>query len=157
MGTTEVPLETAPAGSEFAYAVLSDQVLRQLSEADSLDQKLGVAIAALIAVAGALYAAQPTRLVAALASALVLVALVQAIRGFNYDTRYVEGVNATFLGERLSLQPAVIQWRALMILEAAQRANRERLHRKGRMLNQVILTLGIVTGVALVAKVLGFS
>ena len=66
-----------PAGSELAFDVLSAQVLRQLSEADGLDQKLGVAIAALIAVAGAIYAAQPPRLVGALAAGWLLAGLAQ--------------------------------------------------------------------------------
>ncbi len=157
MASTTPRRVSAPPGSEFAFDVLSAQVLRQLSEADGLDQKLGVAIAALIAVAAAIYAAQPPRFVGALASAWLLVALIQSIRGFSYDTRYVEGVNATFLRERLQLQPQVIQWHAIVILEAAQRANRTRLHRKGRLLTQVIVTLGLVTGLSLIGKVLGLA
>lgn len=83
MASTAPAATNVPSGSELAYDVLSTQVLRQLSEADGIDQKLGVAIAALIAVAGAIYAAQPARIVAALASAWLLVALVQAIRGLQ--------------------------------------------------------------------------
>jgi hypothetical protein len=51
-----------PAGIEHAYEVLAAEVARQLDDAD-LDRKLAVATAALIAVAGAIYAARPPTLV----------------------------------------------------------------------------------------------
>ena len=73
----------------------------------------------LLLLPGAVYAAQPARIVAAVASAWLLVALAQAIRGFNYDTRYVEGVNAEFLRQRLALAPDVIMWHAVVVLELA--------------------------------------
>lgn len=148
---------THPAGAELAYDVLLDQVLRQVGAVQSLDAKLGVAVAALIAVTGAIYAAAPPRIFAGLVSVWVLVALVQAIRGFVYDTGFTDGVNVKFLEERMYLQPAEIKQRAWVVLKAAQTANRERLDRKGRLLTQVTVTLGLVAGVGLIGKVFGVS
>jgi hypothetical protein len=48
-----------------------------------------------------------------------------------------------------------MKWHAVVVLEAAQRANRTRLLRKGRLLNQVIITLGLVAGLGLVFSWVG--
>lgn len=53
-------------GAEHAYDVLATRVIRQLSDADSLETKLGAAVAILVALAGAVYAAQPPRIFAAI-------------------------------------------------------------------------------------------
>lgn len=146
-----------PPGADHAYHVLSDQVVRQVGVVDGLDAKLGVAVAALIAVTGAIYAAQPPRAIAALVSSWVLVALVQAIRGFAYDTRFADGVNAKFLDERLHLEPTEIRRRSLVILKAIQKRNKDRLDRKGRLLTQVTCTIGLLAGLGLAGKMLGLS
>lgn len=132
-------------------------MIRQLSAVEGLDAKLGVAVAALIAVTGAIYAAQPPRIFAALVSSWVLVGLVQAIRGFRYDTGLAEGVNAKFLVERLQLEPPAIKWEAIVVLKLAHTANRARLDRKGRLLTRVVITLGLVAALALIGKMLGVS
>lgn len=143
-------------GAELAYDVLSDQVVRQLAAVEGLDAKLGVAVATLIAVAGAIYAANPPRVVAGLVSGWLLVALVQGIRGFRF-TAFSDGVNAKFLDERMHLQPAEIKQRAWVILKAADTMNQARLNRKGQRLMQVTCTLGLVAGLGLLGKVLGIS
>jgi hypothetical protein len=147
---------TQPPGAELAYEVLSDQVVRQLAAVEGLDAKLGVAVAALIAVTGAIYAAAPPRIVAAVVSVWVLGALVQAIRGFRYAP-YTDGVNVKFLEGRMHLQPAEIKLRAWVVLKIAEKENRQRLDRKGGRLMQVTYTLGVIAGVALLGKVLGVS
>jgi hypothetical protein len=147
---------TPPLGAELAYEVLSDQVVRQVAAVEGLDGKLGVAVAALITVAGAIYAANPPRIVAALVSGWLLVALIQGIRGFRY-TAFTDGVNAKFLDERLHLQPAEIKRRAWVVLKAAQKENQRRLDRKGGRLMQVTYTLGLVAGLGLLGKVFGVS
>ena len=99
-----------PPGAEHAYDVLASRVIRQLSDADSLDTKLGAAVAILVALAGAVYAAQPPRIFAAIVSGWLAVALVQAIRGFTYDTKFADGVTAKFLTDRLALDSPAIKW-----------------------------------------------
>ncbi|MEA2628999.1 MAG: hypothetical protein QOJ10_1459 [Chloroflexota bacterium] len=132
-------------------------MIRQTESVDGLDNKLGVAVAALIGVTGAIYAAQPPRIVAALVSGWVLVALFQAIRGFKYDRGYADGVNAKFLDERMHFQPIEIKQRSLAVLKVIETRNQERLLRKGRLLTQVTATLGLVAGVGLLGKMLGVS
>jgi hypothetical protein len=145
-----------PAGAEHSYEVLSDQVVRQVAAVDGLDTKLGVAVVALITVAGAIYAANPPRIVAALVSGWLLVALIQAIRGFRYTT-FIDGVNAKFLDERMHLLPAEIKRSAWVVLKAADEVNQAQLDRKGRRLMQVTYTLGLVAGLGLLGKALGIS
>lgn len=132
-------------------------MIRQVSAVDGLDAKLGVAVAALIAVTGAIYAAQPPRIFAALVSGWVLVALVQAFRSFRYDTGYTDGVNTKFLDERMHLQPAEIKRRSLAVLKAAEKKNQDRLDRKGHLFTQVTFTLVVVAVLGLLGKVLGLS
>ena len=144
-----------PLGAEHAYDVLASRVIRQLSDADSLDTKLGAAVAILVALAGAVYAAQPPRIFAAIVSGWLAVALVQAIRGFTYDTKFADGVTAKFLTDRLALDSPAIKWHSLEPLKIAYSANKTRLDRKGRLLSQVALTAGLVAMVALVGKMTG--
>jgi hypothetical protein len=146
-----------PAGIEHAYDVISAEVARQLGDAENLDRKLAVATAALIAVAGAIYAARPPALVAGVIASWLLVALVQGVRGFLYDDRFGEGVNQQFLDERLDLDPIVIKWHEYVVLKEVQTSNRALLDRKGRFLSQVTITLGLVAGISLLAKSLGVS
>jgi hypothetical protein len=147
-----------PAGTDYAYEVLSAEVVRQLSEAENVDRKLGVAAAALVAVAGAIYAARPPAIIAAVISGWLLVALVQAIRGFFFE-QFGEGVNRRFLRERLelNLDPLVMKWHALVVLEVAHEVNRVKIQRKGRRLSQVMVTLGLVAAVGLLGKVFGLG
>jgi hypothetical protein len=143
-------------GAELAYEVLSDQVVRQVAAVDGLDAKLGVAVAALIAVAGAIYAANPPPIVAGMVSGWLLVALIQGIRGFRFMT-FSDGVSADFLDERMHLQSAEIKQRAWVVLKTADKWNQDQIDRKGRRLMQVTYTLGLVAGLGLLGKMLGIS
>jgi hypothetical protein len=131
-------------------------VVRQVAAVDDLDAKLGVAVVALITVAGAIYAANPPRLVAGLVSGWLLLALVQAIRGFRFTT-FADGVNAEFLDQRMHLQPAEIKRRGWEVLKAADKLNQAQIERKGGRLMQVTYTLGLVAGLGLLGKMLGIS
>jgi hypothetical protein len=146
-----------PPGAELAYDVLSSQVIRQLSDAESLDTKLGVAVAVLVTLAGAIYAANPPPAAAAVVAGWIFVALIQAVRGFTYDTGFAEGVSAKFLEDRLRLDAVNIKWHSIEPLKAAQRANRKRLDRKGRLLSQVTATVGVIAALGLLGKMLGVS
>ena len=143
-------------GAELAYDVLLDQVRSQISAVDAIDAKLGVAVGALIAVTGAMYAAGPPAIVAGLVSGWSLCALVEAIRGFRYQP-FTDGMNVKFFAERMHLQPAEIKRRARVVLQRAQEVNEQRLNRKGRRLMRVTYTLGLIAGVALLGKALGVS
>src|SRR5260370_1916472 len=106
-----------PPGAEHSYDVLATRVIRQLSDADSLDTKLGAAVAILVALAGVVYAAQPPRIFAAIVSGWLAVALLQAMRGFAYDTKFADGVTAKFLTDRLALDSAAIKWHSLELTD----------------------------------------
>ena len=156
MATARPAQSAQPPATELAFEVLSDQVVRQVAAVDSLDTKLGIAVVALITVAGAIYAANPPHVVAGLVSGWLLVALVQGIRGFRYRA-YIDGLNAKFFDERMHLQPAEIKRRAWVVLKAAQKENQVRLDCKGGRLMQVTYTLGLVAGLGLMGKALGIS
>jgi hypothetical protein len=157
LGVTATPPGTTnpPPGTELVYQVFSERVTRQLSDADSLDTKLGVAIAALIALAGAVYAAPLPPILGGVVSALIIVALVQAVRGFIYDEKFAEGPNTKFFEDRMALDSTAIKFHSLEVLKAAYRANRKRLDRKGRLLSQVAITVGVVGVLVLIGKVFG--
>jgi len=144
-----------PAGTDHLYEVFRGQVDEQLVRAETLDRKLGVAIAALIAITGAIYAAGPPVAVGALLAAWLLVALVQAIRGFSYDDRFADGPDGAFLREREDLDPEIIRWHTLIVLEESLKANEPRLARNGRLLNQVTYTAGLIAATVLLSRVLG--
>ena len=135
--------------------MLSERVARQLADADSLDTKLGVTIAALIALAGAIFVSPLPPVLSGWVSALVVVALIQAIRGFTYDDKFAEGPNSKFYEDRMTMDTLGIKSHSLEVLKAAYKANRDRLDRKGRFLSQVAITVGIVGSLALIGKVLG--
>jgi hypothetical protein len=142
-----------PPGIEHAYDVIYERVIRQLTDAESLDNKLGVAIAALIALVGAVYLAQGPQVIEGVISALVLAAMVQAVRGFTYDDKFTDGVKSKFLEDRFALRAPEIKWHSFEVLKAAEKANRMRLDRKGLLLSQVALTVAVIAGVVLVGKV----
>jgi hypothetical protein len=146
-----------PAGSDHLYEVFRAQLDEQLTRAESLDRKLGVAIAALTAVTAGIYAARVPRIAAALLSAWLLVALAQAIRGFAYHDLFAGGPDRAFLHERERFEPEVIRWHTSVVMEESLALNEPKLARQGRILNQVIATLGLVAGVALLGRVLGVS
>ena len=144
-----------PAGTDHLYEVFRRQVDEQLARAEMLDRKLGVAIAVLIAISGAVYAARPPTLVGAVFASWLLVALVQGIRGFSYDDRFADGPDSAFLREREALDPQVIRWHSLIVLEESVKANEPRLSKKGRLLNQVTYTVGLIAGCTLLSRMLG--
>jgi hypothetical protein len=146
-----------PPGTELVYQILSDRVTRQLSDADSLDNKLGVAIAALIALTGAIYAVQLPRIPGGVILGLILVALIQAVRGFIYDEKFAEGADTKFLADRMILDSPTIKWHSIEVLKAAYKANRNRLDRKGRLLSQVGITMGVVGSLVLIGKIIGVT
>lgn len=146
-----------PPGTDHVYHVVYERVIRQLSDADSLDTKLGVAIAALIALAAAIYAAPLPQILGGWISALIVVALIQAVRGFIYDEKFAEGPDLKFFEDRMGLDSIGLESHSIEVLKAAYGANRKRLDRKGRLLSQVGITVGIVGSLALVAKMLGLA
>lgn len=146
-----------PPGTSLLFDEFKGLVLRQLSDAEALDRKLGVAVAALVATTGAVYAAHPPRLIAALVAAWLLVGLVQAIRGFSYQDKFSDGPSSAFYRDRESFDSDVVMWHALVAYEAAMEVNASHLRRKGQKLTQVVVTLGLVASVGLLGKVLGVA
>ncbi len=144
-----------PPGTDHLYEAFTAQLAEQLANAETLDRKLGVATAALIAITGAVYAARPPVVVGGVIAGWLLVGLVQAIRGFSYDDRFAGGPDTAFLRERETLDPEVIRWHSLVVLEVSLELNEPRLARKGLRLNEVTLTVGIVAGVILLSRMLG--
>jgi hypothetical protein len=146
-----------PPGTTLLYDEFKALVLRQLLDAEALDRKLGIAIAALIATTGAVYAAHPAPIIGAPVASWLLVALVQAVRGFSYQDKFSDGPSASFYREREALDPEVIKWHALVLYEAAMQINADHLKQKGQRLTQVAATLGLVAAVGLVGKALGVA
>jgi len=147
----------APEGAGVAFDVASERLASQLKDIADLDTKIGVAIAALGVVVAAFVAQRLPGVLEALFSAWLLVGLIQAIRAYLVG-RYEVAPEPRPLAEKYSNQPAdQVKWTALPAILDAIDANQPKLFHKGLRLNQVMVTIGLVVGLALTAKAFGLA
>lgn len=144
----------SPPGAEFTFEVASGKLADQLSQIDSLDQKLGVTIAALVTIAAAFYAIHPPLVVGGVISVLLLAALIQAARAFLVG-QYADAPDARRLADYAGENSNAMKWQAVPALLEAMDKNRSKLISKGRHLNQAVVTVAAVGVGALVAKLIG--
>lgn len=147
----------APEGASVAFDVATQRLAAQLKDIADLDTKIGVAIAALGLVVVAFVAQRLPGVLEALYSAWLLVGLIQAIRAFLVG-RYEVAPEPRPLAEKYSNQSSdQMKWIALPAILDAIDANQPKLFQKGLRLNQVIVTIGLVVGLALIGRAFGLA
>lgn len=148
------PVKTPP-GAGLAFDQAAIRLSGQLKDIADLDTKIGVAIAALGVVVAAFVAQRLPAVLEALFSSWLLVGLVLAIRAFLVG-RYEVAPEPRPLAENYANQsPDEMKWTALPAVLDAIDANQPKLFQKGIRLNQLMVTIGLVVGLALVAKAFG--
>jgi hypothetical protein len=126
---------------DFAFTVASDKLSAQLANADQVDTKLGVVIAALASIA-ALYSATATVKVAGL-----LFIVPAAIAFFGFRTRdWQNPPDPNVLTQKyMDLGKTEMQAQALAVILEAYEVNKDQLSRKASLFNlSLALTLAAV-------------
>lgn len=144
-----------PDGAGVAFEVAAARLKSQLRDIADLDSKTGVGIAALGVVVAAFVTQKLPPTLEAVFSVWLLIGLIQGLRAFIAG-RYEVAPEPRVLAERYAGQkPDELKWTALPAILDAIDANQPKLFRKGLRLNQLMLTIALVVGLALGAKAFG--
>lgn len=131
-----------------------EQLREQLRSLTDIDNKLGVAIGILSAIAGGFVAAPLPLVFRGLGGSWIGLALFQAIRAFYFGKYRYAPEHAGPLAHSGESSEA-LKWSAFLAIGSAVEVNEVKLFKKGLLLNQVVLTIGLLAGMALLARTLG--
>ncbi|HUZ88566.1 MAG TPA: hypothetical protein VMU49_01920 [Candidatus Acidoferrales bacterium] len=133
-----------PPGAEQAYDVAAAKLADQLKQIDSLDQKLGVVIGAIVVAIAAFAAAPLTGWPKVLIAVGLAVALAPALAAFLVG-QYEDAPRPEIMVEYADLNANAMKWQALGAVLRAFEINEPKVRNKGRLLN-ISLSVAAVLG-----------